>query len=493
MITIGQMVMRLSRRELANSFHTSERNVAIAVVIVFALAASFGILLAATTGVSTSELDGGGPALAAIMRTLMAGATLTAALVAAITALIVPRSTAMSNLLAVLPVSNRIAVLGMQFPTLGLGLVFALVLSAPFFRGVLGGAQSVSGAAAVAILLVLILATQLLVIAAQRFVVWLAADHLRVPQRYAASLGAVVTIGLSVLTVAHDLVPGRDFLTGATTISGPRDVMPHRVSARLIADPHALDALLMLVLVGMALLMFIVSLRFGGGDGSHDAIHVLHRFSFPQSSFLAHVWHEILVLVRTPQAMFICLALFPALFVLRFLVPALLPSFISEPLAEALIVVPFFLALQSFGRTLPSRWLMRHLSGPSDPSVAAKAIACFVVPGAISLVALAGLLLLRVQLSGDWFSLGGRVLLAYMSMLFVGAIIPYSMEQSVSAAASAMASALVYLIIGTGLNAVLSHIGRLSWTITLVVAVVALAFAALDRMRSFPAEMSVKS
>lgn len=197
-VTIAATTLRLSRRELAKGFGTSEARVKAAAIVAFVLSAVFGLSLAAIAGVDTSALQGRAEAMTAIMRTTAAGTLLTAALVAAVVCLVNPESTAIVGLLRTLPVNHRMARFGVQAPSMIIGVAFALILCAPFLRIVIGSASSVLRAvAAVLILLMLMLATQMATLSTHRLVTFLAAERLRIPRRYAISLAAAVNIGLA--------------------------------------------------------------------------------------------------------------------------------------------------------------------------------------------------------------------------------------------------------------------------------------------------------
>ncbi len=385
------------RRHTASTLGTTTRVVGVGLALALVLCAALAVLVSAFI---VGALTGGGalPAdadLTVFTRLTAAGALIGGVLPQLLLAATRPRSNALDDLVAVLPVSATARSLGERLPTIALGAGFSIVLSSPLgsFLGLLLRDDPLRAACALAAHLGVIVVATLATPAAFEML-YVLACRIRLPHAYATGAAAAVLIAGVAATAGLFLVPRRFVAEGAVVLS------PVESTARLAAA-RTLDSALVpgAVLLGWATLALVLAVvaarhlpRVTAADYTRLWVGWVMRSGGHRSGtggVSAGVAVHALQLVRLPQ--FLLLGVGPVLLAALLVMP--LPSEfagVAEPLAGVPLVAPYALAMFGFGLTHSSSWWVRSTGRTHERIAVERLLAGVLVaaPCALSAAAL---------------------------------------------------------------------------------------------------------
>jgi len=350
------------RRHTARTLGTTTRVVGAGLVVALLLCAGLAALVSVfvlgvfgTAGTLPADAD-----LTVFTRLTAAGALIGGVLPQLLLAATRPRSTALDDLVAVLPVGSAARSLGERLPTVALGAGFAIVLSSPLgsFLALLLRDDPLRAAGVVAAhLLVVVLAA--VVTPAAFELLYALGGRIRLPHAYAAGAATAVLIVALVAAAGPFLVPRPFADEGLVALS------PVEATARLAAA-RGLEAALVPggVLLGWVVLAGVLAIVVAQHLPRAATAEYTRLLAGRTAAGLvarrlgAGVAVHALQLVRLPQ--FLLLGVGPVLLA-ALLVTPLAEGYqaVAEPLAGVPLVAPYALAMFGFGLTHGTSWWVR--------------------------------------------------------------------------------------------------------------------------------------
>jgi hypothetical protein len=440
---VGQLAVRLWRRELASLFKVSENRVKVFGVVALALCIFYGVVLA-MLGSSQLGADIPRELSRSLVRTSLGGAVMTTGIVSTVLCISVPPRTALRTLLDLLPVSRRQAEVGQLLPVLVLGFVFSAALSAISLSvgwRILPSRQDF--AAFACIYLMVVASTELIVVG----VFSLIRDALRVKLRLPQQYSQVIAGGASILLVLASAAPDVfSFGSSASTAFEAKDLLLHRAGANVVTgEADARHWAIAVAWIGVAAASLWATGSFRSVDIVPGGLPIAVGVKPRKGSFRAAVWFETLVAIRTPQALVTGLVLFPAVGALWWLSTVPFLRDVALTLAAGIPIMPFLIAVYAVGRSMRVRWIGALATASRgwwiSPTIVAHALIglCLAVPVVVveSLLQLIG--------PDDLWPVASRCLFALSASLFAGAVVPFSEEQPLSATVAGFLAAIVYL------------------------------------------------
>lgn len=376
------------RRHTATSLGTTTRVVGagltLALLLCLGLAALVSAFILATIGAAgTLPPDAD---LTVFTRLTAAGALVGGVLPQLLLSATRPRSSALDDLVAVLPVSAAARTLGERLPTVALGAAFSVVLSAPLgsFLVLLLRDEPLRAAGALAAHLVLIAVVAVATPAAFELLYALAC-RIRLPHAYAAGTSTVALIAGLVGCTAPFLA-ARPFTGKPVAVLSPVEATAQLAAARTVATAVAPAGVLLGWAVIAVTLAVVVACRLPCVTAAEFTRFLVGT---PPSRLGAGVAVHAIQLVRLPQ--FLLLGIGPVLLAVLLATP-LARGFadVADPLAGVPLVAPFSLAMFTFGLTHGTSWWVRstarsHRRIALDRLLASALVAapCAVLAGAI--------------------------------------------------------------------------------------------------------------
>jgi hypothetical protein len=379
------------RRHTATTLGTTTRVVGagltVALLLCLGLAALVSTFILTTIGAAgTLPPDAD---LTVFTRLTAAGALIGGVLPQLLLAATRPRSSALDDLVAVLPVSAAARTLGERLPTVALGAAFAAVLSAPLgsFLVLLLRDEPLRAAGALAAHLVLIAVVAIATPAAFELLYALAC-RIRLPHAYAAGTTTVALIAGLVASAAPFLAPG-PFTGAAVAALSPVEATGHLAAARTV-EAAIVPAGVLLGWAVIAVALAVVVARHLPRITTAEFTRFL--VGAPSARLGAGLAVHAIQLVRLPQ--FLLLGIGPVLLAAVLATP-LARGFpeVADPLAGVPLVAPFSLAMFTFGLTHGTSWWVRstarsHRRIALDRLLASALVAspCAILAGAILVV-----------------------------------------------------------------------------------------------------------
>lgn len=408
-------------RELARSTGLTQRGLRGFAIAVGAAAVGWGALVAAMTLSTLGTVSSSPDQVADIVHSGFSGALLLAGVICSVACLFSPPGTIVAQMLDLLPVSRAAALIGDRAPmAVGSAGIAALLGFSGFAVAVRTAGSLGAGAAACAALALSILTVTMTWVALFLLVVRLGSAVFHLPAAVSSAIAGGVGLGGAIWA----------FGGGVFGLDGPAQALLRALSA-IHARPGDLAA--WAVVVGCAagagvVLLWAASLRPGTsrvGGGS------LLRLPLPARRLGALAWYEATVLLRAPYYSLL-VVLTPIAIgggawagrTLQLPIGALATQ--TMAMSGALVVA------QSFGRTLPLRWITHLTPSPSRLEWPGKALGAAAVHFSITVEALlAGWVFDAARLP----ELVGYLVaasVAYAAALLGGQLIPYSESQGVS-------------------------------------------------------------
>lgn len=474
--TVARATVKLWTREVASLFRVSQRKLTLITIGGTVLACVFGLVLGFATA---SQLSSAIPLELRknILFTAFGNAVLTTTLVSAILCVTMPARTALQTLLEMLPISRRLAMAGQLAPLLCLGFVLsgalstvALVLVAKMY----GDPVRVSVAAVA--LAVLVLVVQLTAVSLFTIVSGLLRRFLGLPQQYSATLAAGAVIALGILSMIGDVFALGPIREEAVSW---RMMLPNRIAANTVANPDVAAIIGVSVWAIIAAVLTLASAALHGQGDGPSTIRLFTRTRPFHGPFGASVWADVLVAVRSPQAVTTVLALIDAIAVVQCMVANPLLHDIARPLATSVPVMPFYLSVYAVGRTLRTHWVGIHLLARRSWWIFPKFVGYLALSSAISIPAIGAELALQLVAVGDLPAILSRALLAFSAALLAGTLVPYTDEQPLSIAIAGFSAAIIYI----GTTTTLSLVAQSNEVMAMSAVTVIVAIALLGTYR----------
>jgi hypothetical protein len=440
-LVVARLSAMLWIREIAHTLRVSRALVQVGIVAAALLTVAFGVVLAAVAGIDLS------PSIpeqvrSTILTTAFGGGQMTTGLIAVVVAIASPPSSALGNLLQLMPVGRVASRVGTQLPSLALALFSGLAFSSTAIAVVIRSSASTGDAIVGSIAL---LASDVFALTTATAIFWLsttlAGRVLRLPHAYAAPIGGIVAIA----AVLAPTLPGLLERPTTRTAGAFSGLLPHRVfadSAGAGSGAAWAAAGAYLVLAAMLTIASAV-VRRGAPVGSPWMITVRSRPP-RRGGWRGRVWMELLLTLRAPQYTLAALIALGGPWALLLLGRVPLARMLIPTLSSALIVLPFLLAVYAVGRTLPAHWVASVATGRPRAWIAPKAVAAFV--GAVPLAAIGtGVTLSTGTLTLEDLAAAVPHAAAGLALaLLAGALLPASDRQPLSTVAGGLALALLY-------------------------------------------------
>ncbi|PZQ90757.1 MAG: hypothetical protein DI534_06070 [Leifsonia xyli] len=389
--TIARASWTIWRRHVGTSLGVGRRAVDAGIVGAVVLCAALAALVSALV-IGTIGAAGALPASVdhlPFTRITAAGVLIGGTLPQLLLAATRPRSTALGDLAAVLPVGRSALALGERMPSVLLGAGFALVLSAPLaaFLGLLFQTEPARAVGAIGAHLVL-LAFAAVACPVAFELVYAGACRLRLPHAYATGAAAIVLIVTLVAVAGPALVPRPYETSGLATLSPVEAVAVLAASDPTAPILAAAASLIAWTLLAAALAVLVV--RHPPRARPVDITRALVGMRMPRSERAAAIALHALPLARLPQLLL--LGAGPVLVSVALATPAArdFPA-ISEPLTGVPLVAPFAIAMFAFGLTHPNSWWVRA-TGRTHRTIAGERLAAGALVAAPSVLASAVLL-----------------------------------------------------------------------------------------------------
>jgi hypothetical protein len=345
------------RRHTANTLGTTTRVVSAGLAVALLLCAALAVLVSAFV---LAALGGAGALPPDADLTMFTRLTAAAALIGGVLPQLLlaatrPRTSALDDVVAVLPVAATARTLGERVPTILLGAVFAVVLSSPLgsFLVMLLRDAPLRAAGAVAAHLLLIVVAAIATPTAFELL-YVAACRIRLPHAYAAGAATATLLVVVAAAAGPFLVPHPFDTDGAVVLS------PVESSAQLAAagtlESAAVPVLVLLGWAGIAAALATVAARHLPRAATAEYTRLLAGTTPPRRG--AGVAVHALQLVRLPQ--FLLLGAGPVLLAILLTTPlARTVEAVAEPLAGIPLVAPYSLAMFAFGLTHSTSWWVR--------------------------------------------------------------------------------------------------------------------------------------
>lgn len=433
------------RRQTASSLGTRPGVVDAALAIGLVLCGALAVLVStliigtfAAAGRLPGEVD-----LLPFARITAAGALLGGALPPLLLAATRSRSTALGDLAAVLPIGVGARTAAERMPTALLGLVFAIVLTAPLgaFLLTLLADDPARAAGALGVHLVLIAVTAAGCPAMFELLYGLAC-RARMPHGYAAALAVGALLAAVVAVSAPALVPRPD-------LGVPVPLTPVEAAAQLSVTAGGVRVLVAgAVFAGWvvaAAVLSAIALRHPVRTPAAEFTRIFAGVAIPRGRGGAGVALHALQLVRLPQFLImgggsVALALALASPAARAL-PAL-----TEPLAALPLVAPFAIAMFAFGLTHGSSWWVRTTAADGRRTAVERLAAAGLV-GAVPAL-LAGAVLVAtgtvpVPTAIEQFAAG---LVLWLAASLGGVLVPWSRQSPLATTLTSAVSFALYAL-----------------------------------------------
>lgn len=480
-VVVGGWAVRMWARELARTFRTTPRLIAVAAVVGLVVAVVVGGLLAALTG---SQLGGGLPAelTRRILGTAFAGAAMIATAVAVVAAISMPAHTALESLLELLPVGRAVTRIGLLLPVCCAALAYAAVMTVTTPVVILALLPEPADLArALALHVLLLVVVEVLAVAGFLAIAAGLGRLLRLPRQYATVASAAIVIGGVLVVTGADILPADP---SAEPLWGAAGYAPHRAIAALALGVAGVRELAVLAvwIAATVVAVLLTGVR-ARRAGVSSPITLLRRLPGPSTPRGALVRLELLAAVRTPQVIVVAAASLGALG-LAWAASSGPPYDMLTPwLAGAAVTLPFFLSAYAAGRTSRMRWLSRLLGAADHAWIGPAAIASAVIGAAIAAPAFVLAVALGLTPLDDVPQLAARAAIALFAGLLGGALVPYSEEQPVAAAVTGFTVGIVYLAASLLVQGAVTLSGP-DWAApaaTAVAGMLALGYAAVGR------------
>jgi hypothetical protein len=357
--TIARASWVIWRRHTARALGATTRAVnaglAVALLLCLTLAALVSAFVVSGLGLA-GELPPGSD-LAVFTRITAAGALIGGVLPQLLLAATRPRTSALGDLVAVLPVGATARALGERMPTVALGAAFSLVLSAPLgtFLVLLLRHEPGHAVGAVAAHVLLIVVAAMAAPAAFELLYALAC-RARVPHAYATGAATVLLVAVLAAVAWPALIPRPPSLGGLAVLS-PLEATAQLAAARAPALVLASAAVLLGWAAGAATLAVVVA-RHPLRTPPAEYTRLLTGAPLPRGPRTAGVAVHGLALVRLPQ--YLLLGVAPVLLATALVTPvARAAGAFTEPLTGVPLVAPYAIAMFAFGLSHGTSWWVR--------------------------------------------------------------------------------------------------------------------------------------
>ncbi|QNO38058.1 hypothetical protein H4J02_03240 [Protaetiibacter sp. SSC-01] len=433
------------RRHTATALGGAPRVVDAGIVVALVLCAALAALVStfiAGTLTAAGELPAEVPRTP-FLRITAAGAVVGGALPQLLLAATRPRSSALGDLAAVLPVGAAARVVGERLPTVLLGTAFSLVLASPLgvLLVTLYAHEPARAAGALSAHLGLLVLAALAIPSAFELV-YSAAARARLPHAYAAGAAAVVVL-------AGLLAASGPYLVPAPRPDAEVPLSPLEAVAQLATTSEPSRALLAsAILVAWALVvaaLVALALRFPSRLATAEHTRMLVGAPLPRGRVAAGVAVHALALVRLPQ--FLILGAGSLVLAVALATPAARElELLTHPLTSVPLVAPFAIGMFAFGLTHGTSWWVRGV-GADAPRIAAERLAAAAVVGAVPAVASAAVLLGTgtVDAANAAQRLGVGVALCLAASLG-GVLVPWSQQSPLATTITSAASFAIFAL-----------------------------------------------
>jgi hypothetical protein len=414
-----------------------------AVSMAFALGVLLALVAGDHSGMPESTLTAG------TLSFMLASSFLTIAFLSALFSLLGPSKNALATVLEMLPATRTSVFVGLQVPVLALSYILSVCLTLPSFAALWRNSQDwLQGAMASVGLAVFMGCTQLFVLAVFQCLGYLFRRYLRLPRYYALTFAGVSCFALSIALVWTDVLPIPASMT--EHIEGARDNAAHRVWARGLAPlwggpPAAWNDLLMLVLwlaLPLALMLLVTRLDI---DNQADAtLRVFANTCLPRNRFLAAAYTDAVQLLRSHQFIVLLLLTSLALGGLTLLSRHEEFGFIAYTFAPGIAVAPFILGMQSYGLTVKTHWLQRHLHGRPTAWAGPKLAGTATISLIVGTLFIGTLMAFGLVSAEQLPAMLGDGAIAWCAAAIGGILVPFSREQPLASGATGFTVFLIY-------------------------------------------------
>lgn len=439
--TVSRTVVLTWIRGMASTFRTRPKNILYGGILLLLSAVALGFLLAliAVSGLNVKipiELR------STILRTSIGGSVIIAGTIATILCITTPASNALNTLLDLLPISRVHAHIGMRMPFLIVGLSFSIPLSATACLIIV---RLSSGWTDFLLSLTILVATILVALttATGLFTIihFFLRQYLRIPYNYATIMAGAIVIASSISTAIGDIVT-----LHPSTESGFKfaDLLLHRVSASIVANPLTVGGWLGLAAWGLVgLLTFISSGHLHDQNLTKTPVLIFHGLTPSLSPVRGSLWFTFLLTARSSQ--FFMAALLPIPLLTTMWLFREHPFLLETQEAFALIIpsLPSYLAVYAVGRIIHSRWIGTMTTASSDWWIWPTIIVYTTISLTIAtLVATAEITLGFIAIN-NLHELYSRVVLTVACALLGGALVPYNEEHPLTITAAGLATLVI--------------------------------------------------
>lgn len=445
--TVARTALTAWTRETAGQLRLSVIAIRAFTLTAVATALAFGTMLAlmigGTEGTQRITLAPGS------LSFMLGGSFLTIAFLTALFSILGPSRNSLATVLEMLPVSRRAVFAGLQIPVLALSYILAFSLCIPSLAALWRSSVDWWAAAVASILLVVFLAsTQLLVLALFQTLGYGYRRWLRLPRYYALTFAGVSCFIISTLLVWTDVLPLPESMADA--VEGPRNFAMHRVWGRALAPLWTgapapwLDIVTGAAWLAVPLgLMFLVA-RVDIDNQEDVTLRLFANIPLPRNRMLAAACVDGLQLLRSHQFTVLVLLLVIGLVGVIALSGHPEFGFLAAAIAPSLAVAPGVVGMQSYGLTNRTHWVQRHLTGRATGWVAPKLIACATISLAIGAVFAGSLFAAGLLTADHWPRLIPDAVLAWVSAMIGGVLVPFSREQPLASGATGFTVFLLY-------------------------------------------------
>lgn len=476
---VASSVLAVWVSDLARSSGVSRRTIRVTATSGAIGMMFFGVVLAFTT---TRAVDGdpGADVTALILRTAASGTLLTSALIALVLTLTAPMSTAIDNVLALVPVSPGAIRLGKLAPLLGASFLAAGALALPT---VTLAWKLLPPPSAVLLTITLGIAAGLTQILVQCIL--------------QAATSALIACKLNPL-VASTLSGA--FVLGAALALHGREVISPRPPVLAAPSLHLEDAVLSIstspspwawaTLTGWAIVVAAVALLVSHlrlAAPASTSLPILRSVFSLAGRRSGPAVAKALLLLRAPQSFLGLLGMTLAFVAGALVPPTALPAPLGQTLVASAPAAAFTFILFGPGRSLAWSWVGTSATGRSGWWMVPTVTAHFATAVLAATPLLAVALIAGFVAPADLPEFFARASVLFAAALIAGSLIPVSQEQPLSGSIALVLATLVYLVT-VQLTGRLTSIGNQAWAPVGTLAVgVGLALLAVLPLRNLRA------
>lgn len=443
---IAHMSLLIWVREISKIFRTTKEKTYIWMVISFLACFALGVSLALMTSAQINGANLPDELQRRIIKTSFGGAMMLSGIIATIFCLTTPTQTSLQNVISLLPVSNFRSGLGQTLPLLLITFFFSCSVSATSFVVIFKtGLPRTQTFFALALLIFAICFSIIFCISSFRLIKFLAVNIFKLPEQYGISVSGAVVIVISIAMPGVDIV---DLSPRDDSGFSFKNILPHSSFASLVTNYSEFLAW-SLIFFWLIAIFFVFNLSVSLPPGEKNDL-VLSGLNIPAPKhghiFMTLVWKNIIFAVRGPQFIMSIISCGALVMLSSWLSSLQILSNIGFSLAFGVASVPFILALYAVGRTLPSRWMVKFLSGSDNVWIFPGVFAYFFVGFLVAIPFVFLEIILDLIAARDLFIIILRAIMMLSIAIFSGAVIPCTRTQQMSVPAASFLAGIILLM-----------------------------------------------